>query len=125
MALGFMSEHRYTVGEREAQLGELIAVLPPLIEHVHASEKLSSLAPKYQSALAMARGLLAAGFSQEQLSELGRSVPDAFHRHKEWRPPLVQQSDGSWAEPNWFAELEAVLQPALRAAGVLRIVGYY
>lgn len=120
-----MSEHHYSVAEREAQLKDLIAALPPLIEHVHASQKFAALAPQYEAALALARSLLANGFTQEQLSQLGRSVPDAFHRHKEWEPPLVQQSDGSWAEANWFAQLESVLQPALRAAGFLCIVGYY
>ena len=125
MALGHLSEYRYTVRDREAQLRELIAALAPLIEHVRVKPQFALVAPKYEAALDVARALFSSGFTQEQLSTLGRSVPDIFDRHKEWIPPSVERKGGSWVEEKWFAELEAVLQPALRAAGILCIVGYY
>lgn len=120
-----MRECRYTVFDREAQLRELVAALPPLIEHVRGKPQFESVTPQYEAALDAARALLASGFTQEQLSALGRSVPDIFVRRKEWTPPLVQNQDGSWGEAGWFTELEAVLQPAIRAAGILCLVGYY
>ena len=120
-----MREYRYTVLDREAQLRQLVAALPPLIEHVRGRPQFASVAPQYEAALDTARALLASGFTEEQLSTLGRSVPDVFVRHKEWTPPLVQYQDGSWVEAEWFTELEAVLQPAMRAAGILCLVGYY
>jgi hypothetical protein len=120
-----MSEYRYTAEDREAQLRELVAVLPPLIEHVRGKSQFASVAPKYQEAFDVARALLSSGFTQEKLSALGRSIPDIFDRHKEWIPPSVEQEGGLWVEEQWFTDLEAVLRPALRAAGILCIVGYY
>jgi len=80
---------------------------------------------QYEWALERARWLLLNRWTQDDLTELGRQVPDAFVRHKDWVPPLEQRGDGRWEQPAWFQELEDKLQPALRAARVLPEIGFY
>jgi hypothetical protein len=119
------SEHWYSTAERRQQLAELAAALPELITITRATPQVFHLVSQYESALAEENKLLRNGFNQEQLSGLSRMVPDAFMRHKEWLPPSEQLSDGQWREPEWYVALESKLQPVLKAAGVLRELGYY
>lgn len=120
-----VNEHRYTAAERRRHLERLASFLPDLIKVCASQPDLVHLVSEYRSALEQAQELLVNGFTQEQLSRLGRSVPDAFQRHKDWMPPLEQNGNGSWREPEWFAVLEKRLQPTLRAAKTLCELGYY
>ena len=120
-----MTEHRYSKEERRQQLRELAATLPRLVATVSALPQLRHLNGRYELALDEVGELLRNGFDQAQLSELGRSIPDAFARHKEWVPPLERTLDGQLREPDWFVELENSLQPVLRTARILCELGYY
>jgi hypothetical protein len=120
-----ISEHRYGIGERQRQLAELVASLRALIPVVAETPQVSHLTIAYEQAMAQATALLHAGFRQEELSALSRSVPDIVSRHKDWMPPLEQEKDGSWREAPWFTNIEPLLQPVLKAAGLLRVLGYY
>ncbi|MFM2479589.1 hypothetical protein [Celerinatantimonas sp. MCCC 1A17872] len=117
-----MSEYRYTKEDRIKQLKILIPALENLIAYLKENKLFLEQVGSYESALEQARRLLMEGFTQQELSALGRSVSDLFFRHKEWVPPFEQEN----LEPaKWFVELEKYLQPALSAAGILSIIGYY
>lgn len=118
-------EHRYCIDERRQQLTELVAALPNLIDVTRSTPQVTHFTSEYEAALEQATALLAFGFNQEQLSALSRSIPDAFPRHKDWIPPLEKALDGKWQEPSWFVSVESKLQPVLRFAEVLRMLGYY
>lgn len=120
-----MAEYRYTEADRKSQLNALAVALSELIPRVRENTEFASKAKSYEDALAVARSLLSDGFNQDQLSQLGRAVPDLYFRHKEWTPPLEKSSDGAWKEPEWFVRLEEKLAPALAAAELLTTVGYY
>ncbi len=118
-----MAEYRYTHKDRIEQLRELELTLLALIP---VARKLRiAQATQYEWALERTRWLASNGFTQNDLTELGTQVPDVYQRHKEWLPPLEQRLDGSWQEPLWFQELEQKLQPTLRAAGFLPMLGFY
>jgi hypothetical protein len=119
-----MGEYRYTEEDRLMQLQKLVTTLECLISYLMLKQLFLDKLDSYESALQEAKSLLENGFTQKQLSTLGRSVPDLFSRHKEWIPPLENEGDFS-TEAKWFLELEEQLKPALSAAGVLGIVGYY
>ena len=99
-------------------LSELIPMVVNNPSHVQRSDE-------YVDALEKAKLLLLQGFDQDELSDLSRSVPDLYFRHKEWTPPMERDSAGNWCEPTWFSDLEKKLLPVLDAAKVLRTVGYY
>lgn len=120
-----MAEYRYMPRDRIAQLRSLERALGELIPVAEATHAVTDLAPKYQEALEQVRALSQGDFSQEDLSNLSRSIPDAFHRHKDWIPPLELSGDGRWREPDWFTELDAKLRPVLDIAARLREIGYY
>ena len=105
---------------------QLRALERALLDLIPVARKLEvTQVPQYESALDRTRSLIANGFTQVDLTGLGTHVPDVFQRHKDWVPPLEQYADGTWAEPAWFQELEEKLQPTLRAAGKLPILGFY
>lgn len=120
-----METHYYTEDERRTQLKDLAKALRQLIPAVRNSERFSHRAEDYARPLAKAERLLADGFTQEDLSDLARDVPDLFDRHPRWDPPLEEVSPGKWVEPEWFTSMDAILAPALRAAELLRTVGHY
>jgi hypothetical protein len=114
----------FTTNDRKSQLGELAGALGRLVPV--ASELGLSQASDYVAALARTNSLLAMTPTQEELSELARSIPDVVYRHKDWESGLlVRKPDGSTGMPDWFERLEAVLQPVLAAALKLREIGYY
>lgn len=116
--------YTYTRDDRNKQLNDLSKALGKLIPiaEKYATRNLQ----QYEDAKKKIQFLLDNGFTQEDLSLLSREVPDVFDRHRDWESRILEQKeDGSWSEPDWFFELEAVLQPALEAAGVLRRLGYY
>ena len=119
-----MSIRIYTAGDRTAQLGELAEALKqlvPVAEQLHLSQ-----ATDYVAALARANTLMATAFTQADLSELARSIPDVVGRHKDWESQyLVRRADGSTGFPDWLERLEVVLQPTLEAAQKLKELGYY
>ncbi|GAB2615468.1 hypothetical protein GCM10027191_09230 [Novilysobacter erysipheiresistens] len=118
-----MAEYRYNQEDRIGQLRDLevaLAALIPLARRLNLRHL-----PQYEGALECTRTLLAHGFTQAELSDLARQVPDVWVRHKDWLPPLEKRPDGTWQEPPWFPELEAKLRPALSAAWMLSMVGYY
>ena len=117
-------EHRYCIDERRQQLAELVAALPDLINVTRSTPQVTHFTSEYEAALEQATALLAFGFNQEQLSALSRSIPDAFPRHKDWIP-LEMAPDGKWQQPAWIVSVESKLQPVLRFAEVLRMLGYY
>ncbi len=119
-----MSEYIYSEEDRKRQLVELVEALKELIP-LAGKLDLHQTAD-YENALARSGRLLAEGFTQKELSTLSRSVPDVFHRHRDWESSiLVEGEDGSLAEPEWFRELEEKLQPVLKAAAELSVMGYY
>lgn len=120
-----MSEYRYTEEDRKNQLGKLIPALESLISHMKNERLFMDKISVYELALTEANRLLNEGFTQKELSELDRGVPDLFYRHKEWYPPLEDESNNLSKPAKWFEELEEYLQPAREAAGVLSIIGYY
>lgn len=116
--------YTYTKDDRAEQLSELYQALSRLIPI--AEKYVPGNLLQYEGAKAKAGFLLKNGFTQEELSTLSREIPDVFDRHRDWESQILEQKeDGSWCEPCWFVELEAILQPALEAAGVLRRLGYY
>ena len=120
-----MAEHRYTIRERRRQLKSLAKSLRELIPTVAANPEFSDRTPLYQVALDETERLLQQGFVQEDLSNLAKSIPDLFFRHKEWMPPVEETDDGKSVQPEWFVKLESRLVPVLRNAMILRELGYY
>lgn len=120
-----MHEHRYNKEQRFQQLSELRLALRDLIGVVSVLPSFAHLKSAYEAALADVENLQLHGFEQEHLSALSRAIPDAFHRHKEWIPPLERDAIGTLIEPEWFLSLESKLQPVLSKARVLRELGYY
>jgi len=120
-----VTEYRYTLNYRAEQLRALEQSLVDLIPVVEDIPATMDLAPRYRYALEKVRALIDGVFDQEDLSQLSRVVPDAFHRHKDWMPPVELSEDGRWREPDWFKRLDAKLAPVLNIAEKLRILGYY
>ena len=120
-----MTEYRYTRNDRIEQLHALERSLGELIPVAEASPATVSLVPLYRHAQERTRALIGGSFNQADLSSLSRSIPGAFHRHKDWMPPLEESGDGRWQEPDWFRYLDAKLQPVLDIAAKLREIGYY
>lgn len=115
----------YTVEDRRQQLHQLVDRLLRLIPLLEPYSELSDKQSVYRSAQNRALELLEHGFSQEELTALGRSIPDLFYRHREWEPPAEQMPDGSWKNADWFSRIEERLQPVLKAAEQLASIGYY
>jgi len=114
----------YTKVDRIKQLKVLSQALGKLVPI--AEKYVPNKLEQYKNAIARTAFLLKNGFTQDDLSSLSRSVPDVFDRHRDWKSEILEQKeDGSWCEPDWFTELEKVLQPVLEAAGMLRQLGYY
>jgi hypothetical protein len=114
----------YSDADRRSQLRQLVAALEHLVP-VAKNLGLVQL-PSFEAALARAKVLSESQFSQAELSSLAREVPDVLPRHRDWASQFLQrQPDGSFSMPAWIESLEAVLQPALKAAETLRTVGYY
>ena len=120
-----MREHLYTVEERIFQLQSLRNALTSLVRHLEAVEDLPCQLVAYHAVLEKAAELLERGFTMEEITELGRSVPDLFYRYREWEPPAELLPDGTYHDAAWFKELEVRLQPALKAAGQLASIGCY
>ena len=118
-----MAEYRYTHSDRIEQLRTLELALLDLIPVARGLG--IKEAARYEWALGRTRWLIANGYTQDDPTGLGRQVPDAFLRHKDWMPPLELQADGSWQEPAWFRQLEEKLHRTLRAAGVLPVLGFH
>ncbi|UXZ95472.1 hypothetical protein K3169_24590 [Pseudomonas phytophila] len=119
-----MAEYRYTNADRLSQLKELESVLPELIR-VAGSTPAMTYVEDYRLALAKVVELQKEGFTQNQLSALGRAIPDVFNRHKEWIPPMHQTATGEWVEHEWWTLLDEKLQPVLSLARTLQTLGYY
>lgn len=120
-----MQEYRFNQNDRRLQLQELVATLDDLIPLVAQYPELRHQQHLYENGKAQALQLLQREFSQQEVLALGKSIPDLFYRYREWEPPMEQRPDGSWQEPQWFAELEPRLQKVLSAADKLRSLGYY
>ncbi|GLQ50422.1 hypothetical protein GCM10010872_18710 [Dyella flava] len=120
-----MTGYRYTPSDRIEQLRALERSLTELIPVAEAAPATINLAPQYRDALEKARVLIGGSFNQEDLSNLSRSIPDAFHRHKDWMPPLELSAEVHWQQPDWFKHLDAKLLPVLDIAVKLREIGYY
>lgn len=120
-----MAEYRYTPNDRIAQLRSLERSLGELIPVAEITSATIDLVPQYREALERVRTLACGDFSQEDLSNLSRAIPDAFHRHKDWMPPLEPSGNGQWQEPEWYTRLDAKLLPVLDLAAKLREIGYY
>jgi hypothetical protein len=120
-----VAEYRYTPNDRAEQLRALEQSLVDLIPVVEATPAKINLAPQYRYALEKVRALIDGFFDQEDLSHLSRVIPDAFHRHKDWMPPLELSEDGHWREPDWFTRLDSRLAPVLNIAAKLRVIGFY
>jgi hypothetical protein len=114
----------YTVEDRQQQLHQLVDCLPGLIPLLEPYPELSDKLAAYRSGQKRALELLEHGFSEEELTALGRSIPDLFYRHREWEPPAEQLPDGRWHDAPWFTEVEERLQPVLKAAEQLASIGY-
>ena len=118
-----MSEHYYTEADRRSQLTALRAALLELIPAAE-SARVPQLAA-YQAALSETDRLLASGFTPEDLKSLSRMVPDVIPRYRDWESQLlIQNPQGEWVFPTWFATLEPKLRPVLEAAAMLGFVGY-
>lgn len=104
---------------------ELKHSVEALLLVVRETPELQQAAPAYQACIQEAERLLSVGFRQEELSALAGSVPQLFWLHKEWVPPLVQEPDGRWQEPEWFKRAEPLHQRVIEAASQLRVVGAY
>lgn len=118
-------EHLYTRAERIRQLRQLAGALDALIPLLEMAPKPPEQLVAYHAARERAYELTGREFRQEEITALGRSVPDLFYRYREWEPPAEQMPDGSWKEADWFAEIEARLQPVLKAAEALASIGCY
>ena len=97
---------------------------------VSAAEQTGALKPyagDFRRAALHTRKLLAAGFTQPDLTELANTLPDplGMRGNPRWEPPLQQTTEGRWTEADWFALVEAKLQAVNVAVARLRTVGYY
>lgn len=114
----------YTHADRVKQLTGLSRALERLCLHLKETGLFPEMLPIYTSCNHDVETLLTSSFSQSELSEQSRAIPDLYNRHKEWCPPLEQTASGM-KEPGWFIELEAHLHPVLESARRLRETGYY
>lgn len=119
------TEYKYTKAEKTEQLKAVIEALEKFVPYLEANERYQAQSPIYRAALMEAEDLFNDGFDQDALNQLSEDIPDLFHRHKEWIPPLEEDKNGKLQEPTWFTELETHLQPVLEAASKLPVVGYY
>lgn len=120
-----VTEYRYTPNDRAEQLRALEQSLVDLIPVVEATPAKMNLAPQYRYALEKARALIDEVFDQEDLSHHSRVIPDVFHRHKDWMPPLELSEGGHWQERDWFKRLDSKLAPVLNITAKLREIGFY
>jgi hypothetical protein len=104
-----VAEYRYTLNDRTKQLHALEQSLVDLIPVAEATPATINLTPQYRYALEKVTALIDGVFDQEDLSNLARAIPDAFHRHKDWMSPLEPSEDGHWQEPEWFKRLDSKL----------------
>ena len=120
-----MTEHLYSIEERIVQLQGLKTALVSLVSYLDTFDDPPEQLKAYRAAMERADELLARSFSGDEITVLGRSIPDLFYRHREWEPPACQMPDGSWQEAEWFAGIEEKLSPVMEAAGRLSSIGYY
>lgn len=118
--------HYFTNAEREDQLLKLIDALEALIAGLYKTGLYPDERIQYQTAIEQVKHLLSAGFSQAELGELNRQMPNLFWLHKEWSPILEKKSDSpEFREPEWFKLLEPLEQNVVSAAAILRQIGEY
>lgn len=118
-----MNARLYTMDERIAHLRELEAALAALLPVLDEQPEFAARRPAYAWALGEARRLLMAGFTQGELTALGRAVPALFWLHKDWVPPLEEAVPGRWEAPVWYAALEPLERRVVRAAEQIRVIG--
>lgn len=114
----------YTYKDRIRHLTKLSEELDDLCVHLKNTGLFPEMLEIYMSRKHDVKTLLLTPFSQSELSELSRAIPDLYSRHKEWIPPLEETDDGI-KEPDWFQALEMRLQPVLKSVQLLREIGYY
>lgn len=119
-------EIRYTQKDKEKQLARLVAALSDLIVEVKKAGIFPEKLAAYDKALSFAKELASEGFEQSELNELQANIPDLFYRHKEWVPPLEDESDRSYPyhPAKWFLLIDKKLELVLEIASELRSIGY-
>ena len=120
-----MAEYHYSQEDRRNQLELLQSELKRFLPLIQASPRFSRSAWKFEEALAETQRLLETGFTQAELSALGRSVPDLLDRHPHFEPPLVRATNGRWIEAAWYVATRGALDPLLAAARELIVLGYW
>jgi hypothetical protein len=125
LGLHNLMERHFTREDKIKQLKDLESSLKLLIAHLKETGRFIEDVPVYEHALEVCRSYIENGFKQDQLNELGRHIPDLFSRHREWNPPTDERLSGEYGKTpaKWFIELEAVLQPTLKAAEMLPTIG--
>lgn len=83
----FMSEHRYTTGERRTHLIALELSLERLLAAIRETRQCLEYVPQFEEALLRTRELVAVPFDQEALTALAGVIPKLFYRHPHWVPP--------------------------------------
>ena len=119
-----MHEYYHTHANRITQLSELCEALQGSLRILKPQR--DSAKPSLCIELLWQRQSICkqTDFDQAELSKLNHAIPDLFHRHRDWIPPLVEDGAGGWRTPAWFDALDQVLQPVLAAAAKLRQIGY-
>lgn len=122
-----MALHYFSKLERRQHLQELIDALTAFLPELERSGHYLEQLPDYRKALAEARQFLEQGFSQEDLNELSRRIPQLFWLHKEWVPPLEPSSlhGAAFVEPEWYKRLEPFESRVREFATRLRFTGEY
>jgi hypothetical protein len=122
-----MAEHYFTAGERRGHLEMLATALDDIVSAAEQSDVLKPYANELERAASRTRELLAAGFTQPDLTELANTLPDplGMRGNPRWEPHLQQAVEGRWIEADWFAPIELKLEAVSVAVRRLRTVGYY
>ncbi len=111
-----MSEIFYSTQDRILQLEEVVRTLGRLIDFYKCHPKFQDLIPECENAKIKAEALIRNGFTQSELSSLGRLVTD------HWQVPS-QVTTPDYMDSPWYLELRLHLDPALAALSKLTFMG--
>jgi hypothetical protein len=115
----------YTHADKRQQLQQFADSLREAISAIESSGESKISDAPLKASLAHAEQLLAEGFDSDSLKELATGFTPVIWLHKEWTPPLVASSDGTWREPDWFQRLSRAHTRAQQLALELRAYGEY
>jgi hypothetical protein len=116
----------YTQDEKKQQLFEFIKSCECYVHELQKIPALHEETAYYESVIRKSEKLYYSDFTQQELSELARSVSVIYSCHPHWQTPILKTEDKEeFSIPEWFNKLYEIEENINKNKKDLITVGYY